>query len=77
MVDDGVLPALAVVTPARLSRGVPRMVCVFWPVGRGVNNADVSRRSWTRRAATCPSMRVCLRASRLDVRAYPTRDAIR
>lgn len=67
MVDDGVL---AVVTP---TRGVLCMLGVFWAVGRAVNIADVSRCSWTRRAATCPS--VC--ASRLDVHAYATRDAIR
>lgn len=58
MVDISVLPVLAVITPApvRLARGVSRVVCVFWAMGRGVNNTNVSRRSWTCRAASGPSM---------------------
>ena len=72
MVDHGVLPGLAVVTPARLARGT-----VVGGEGRAVNIADVSRCSWTRQAAARPSLRMCLHTSRLDVRAYATHDAIR
>lgn len=71
-IDGSVLPALGVVAPARLGRGLPRVVgvSVFRAMGcASTNNAAVSRRSWTRRGSTCAPMHVCVRASGFDVRA--------